>query len=171
MWPINKEINKIINNRIKKKISQNIDEMAEEINKKTFVYLTLSVLSLALILFPFPKIIFYILFLAIFLALCYLLWGLTKALRRFLALIDKLEQNIQSFVQKEIDKTKDQSLKNQLAWQFSSYNVKDIENLCLSYSARQIVRQFKKKKRSILIRVIAYTVTILLFKEIFLMIF
>ena len=164
--PAEKIIHKKVINAIKKKVDQKTAEIVNEVNKKTIIYALWSLAGLFLIFFNLPKIIFYICSFVMILVVAYFLVGFIQSLKKALSFINDFELEIKKIVKKEIKSNTEDSVKNKVGLLLSGLNQKDIENLCIAYFVRELVRKFKKYKRYIFIRLIAYTIAVLLFKEI-----
>ena len=161
------QINKKIKANIKEQIKKEIDTIDREIKKKTIVYSILSVVGLFLILVPLPSFFFYSLFFVMISIIFYLLAGIIKSIRKIFDFINNFDAKIKTIVENKIEKEKKQSLKNRIGFQLSGHDNESIANLLISYSVRELVYRLKKDKKSIVTRIIAYTVIVLLFKEIF----
>lgn len=165
---LTKEVDRKVNVHIQNLIGQKVNEFIEDINKKSLFYLGLSVFSLFLIFVPLPKVLVYCLFFLILAAVCYQLFTLLRVLRRFFQWTDGFDRNIKNLVEKEIKKSlKGAPFSSRMALWLSGRRDEDIEHLCISYSVRELARQLKKQKIAILIRITAYTVIVILFREIF----
>ena len=95
----------------------------------------------------------------------YFLSGFFQLLKKIIVFINNFDKEIEKLVKKEVETAKEVSLNKITLW-LSGQSQKDIENFCISYFVRESTRQFKKHKQLILARVAAYTVAVLLFKEI-----
>ena len=69
-------------------------------------------------------------------------------------------------VKKEIQNNMKNSISKKVGFFMSGLNQTDIENRCISSFIRELMSRFKKYKQYILIRVTAYTIAVLLFKEV-----
>ncbi len=161
-----KTVDKKIIDGIKKKIDQKTTEVVNEANKKTIVYASWSLAGILLMLLQLPKILFYILSFAMIGFAFYLLFKFFKSMMTVLNFISDFDEEIKKFVSIEIKKATEESLKSKIGLKLSGRNNTDIENLCISHFIRELARRFKKHKWIIMVRVIAYTVAVLLFKEI-----
>ena len=141
-------------------------EIVSEINKKTTLYALWSLAGLFLIFINFPKLVFYIFSFVMILFVGYFLAGFFQSLKNILDFVDGFDQEIKKIVKKEIKLAVGDSLKNKAGLWLSGLNQNDIENLCISYFIIELVRRVRKYKRYILIRIAAYTIAVLLFKEV-----
>ena len=164
--PAEKAVHEKIHKSIKERIDQKTNNIVNEINKRTIVYALWSLAGILLIAISLPKILFYIFSFAMILFAVYFIAGFLQSLKQVFTFINSFDQEIEILVKKEIKTALGDSLKNKLGFQLSGQSYKDIENLCISYFVRELARRFKKHKRDILTRVAAYTVAVLLFKEV-----
>ncbi|MCY4512474.1 MAG: hypothetical protein OXB86_02155 [Bdellovibrionales bacterium] len=164
---------------VKKKIDQKIPEIVKETDKKTILYALWSLAGLLLISINFPKAVFYVFSFLMILTAVYFLVGFIQSLRKFFSFINNFDQEIKKIVEKRIELVEENSDKDETdlwnkikktakkaALRFSGYDQKDIEDLCIAYFVRELAKRFKKYKRYILIKVVAYTIAVLLFKEV-----
>ena len=150
---------------VKKEIDQQITKITHEINKKTILYLLGSFAGI-LLLIPFPKIVFYVAsFVMIALAL-YLMTGFIQNINRIRVFLNDFEQNIKKTVEREINKQKEESVKNKLGLWLSGHSYQDIENLCISYSVRESIQKFNQHKWKIVVRIVFYIIACYLFNKV-----
>lgn len=161
------QINKKIKNSVKEKIKKEVDIIIREINKKTVIYSVLSVVGLFLIFIPVPEFILYILFFMMTPFIFYLLVEFIKSIKKIFNFIDNFDKRLKTIVENIIKKERPKSLKSLIGFQLSGHDKKSITNLVISYSVKELIYKLKKKKKIIFIRIAAYTVIVLLFKEIF----
>ena len=157
---------KKIHKSIKERIDQKTNNIVNEINKRTIVYALWSLAGILLIAINLPKILFYAFSFAMILFAVYFIAGFLQSLKQIIAFINNFDQEVETLVKKEIEAVLGDSLKNKLGFQLSGQSHKDIENFCISCFIRELAGRFKKHKRDILTRVAAYTVAVLLFKEV-----
>ena len=162
-----KQINKKIKSAVKEQTKKEIDKIVREIHRKTIAYSVLSVVGLFLIFVPLPQFVLYSLFFAMVPVIFYLLTGFVKSIRKFFDFINNFDEKIKDIVENRIEKERKQSFKSRIGFQLSGHDNESIANLLISYSVRESIYQFKKEKKFIVIRITAYTVIFLLFKEIF----
>lgn len=151
---------------VKKEIDQQMPEIIKEMDKKTRLYALWSLAGILLISINFPKAVFYALSFLMVLAAVYFLMGFIRSLRKLFSFIDSFEKEIKKIVKPKIELAVRGSFKSQSGLNLSGYDQKDIENLCIAYFVRELAKRFKKYKQYILTRVAAYTVAVLLFKEV-----
>lgn len=161
------QINKKIKENIKKQVEKEINKIFREIDKRTIIYFVLSIAGLFLIFAPLPSFVFYSLFFVIMLVVFYLLTGIIKSVKKFSGFINNFDTTIETVVKNKIEKEKKESLKNRIGFQLSGHDNESIANLLISYSIKELVYKFKEKKKSIVTRIAAYTIIVLLFKEVF----
>ena len=161
-----KEAHKKILEAIKKKIDRQTVEVVSEIRKKTIIYALWSLGGILLIVISFPKPIFFIFSFVMTLFAGYFFWQFLLSLKTILKFIDNFNQEITNLVEKEIKAIKEDSLKNKVGLMLSGLSHKNIEDLSISYFMRELVHRLKKHKQAILLRIAAYTIAVLLFKEI-----
>ena len=151
---------------VKKEIDQHIVKIVDEVNKKTVIYALWSLAGILLITIQFPKPVFYIASVVMTLFVLYFLGEFVLSLKKIIAFINDFDGKLKQIVEQEIQKYKEESVKNKLGLLLSGQSHEDIENFCISYSVRELSHRFKQHKWSILVRITAYTIAILLFKEI-----
>ena len=151
---------------IKEKIDQKTTEIVSETDKRTVVYALWSLAGIFLISINFPKPVFHIFSFIMILVVGYFLVGFIRSLKKFFSFINSFDQEIKKIVKKEVQDSVGDSLKNKVGLRLSGLNHADIENLCISYFVRELAKRFKKYKQHILIRLVAYTIAVLLFKEV-----
>ena len=156
---------------VNEKIDRHIVKIINEVNKKTVFYALWSLAAIPLVLIKLPKIVFYIASSVMIVIVLYLLREFVQSLKKILVFINDFDQKIKQFVEQEINKSRGESVKNKLGLWLSGQKHKDIEDFCISYSVRELARRFNQHKRSILVRITAYTIAILLLKEILFRIF
>ena len=161
------QVNKKIKSEIKEHTQKETDKIIREINRKTIIYFVLSITGLFLIFVPLPPFIFYSLVFITILITVYLIKEFIKAIKKIFDFINSFDTKIKAIVENKIEKEKEQSLKNRIGFQLSGHDTKSLENLFISYSVRELVYQFKKKKQFIVTRIVAYIVAAFLFHQIF----
>lgn len=161
-----KEAHKKILDSIKRKIDQKTLEFDSEIKKKTIIYALWSLGGILLIFISLPKPVFFIFSFAMILFAGYFFWQFLQSLKTILQFIDNFDQEITKLVEKEVKAIKEDSLKNKVGLMLSGLSHKNIEDLSISYFMRELAHRLKKHKKAILLRVAAYTIAVLLFKEI-----
>ena len=164
--PAKEAVHKKIHKSVKEIIDQKTSDIVNEINKRTIVYALWSLAGILLIAINLPKILFYILSSVMIVFVIYFMMEALRPLKKTIAFIDNFDQEIERFIKQKIQTNIGDSLHNQIGLKLSGQSSKDIENICISYFIRELARRFKKHKRDILTRVAAYTVAVLLFKEV-----
>ena len=162
-------VKKEIANQIEILIDKKITEIINEVNKKTIIYVIWSICGITLIFtdLNLPRTVFYIVFSIMMLVIGNLLGEFIKSLNTFFIFINNFNSEIKRIVKKEIKQTEKQSVLNQIGLWLSGQSNTDIENFCISYSIRELAKRFSKKKRVIVIRIVVYTIVVILFREIF----
>lgn len=161
------QINKKIKSGVKEQIKKEIDTIVREINRKTIVYSILSAVGLFLVFAPLPQFVLYSLFFAMMPVIVYLLAEFIKSIRKFFDFIDNFDVKIKAIVESKIKKEKGTSLKSRIGFQLSGHDTESMANYLISCSVRELIYRFKEKKKFVVMRITAYTVIVLLFKEIF----
>ena len=161
-----KEAQDRILNSIKKKMDQETIKFDSEIKKKTSYYVLWSIGGILLIIIPLPKVLSFIFSFAMIWFMIHLLRDFLRLLKKVLPFINDFDQEIKKLVEKEIRVVKEDSLKTKLGLMLSGLNQKDIEDLSISYFVRELIHRLKKYKKAILVRIIAYIVAVLLFREV-----
>ena len=161
-----KALKKRIFHSVKETIDQYSRQMTKKIEKKTILYSLWSFAGLFLILVDFPKIAFYILSFFMILFVLYIAIDFIQSLIKTLKFINHFDENMEKLVEKKIENVKDQSIKNKIFLWVSGQNNKDIEDFYISYFVREMARQFIKYKKSLVVRMITFTVVVFLFREI-----
>ena len=150
----------------KQKINQQITKVIRELNKKTSLYALWSLTGILLMILQPPKTIFVILSSVMILSALYLVSQSIKPLKTILHFINNFDREVKKGVEKEIKKHTEKSLKKKLGLWLSGQSHKDIEDLFISHSVRELVHRLKKHKWLILVRITAYTTAVLLFKKV-----
>ena len=151
---------------VNKKIDQQVEKIVNEVNKKTVIYTVWSLSAILMLVIKFPKIVFYIASVIMVLVIFYFMVEFFQSLKKVLIFINDFDHKIKRSVEQEIKQSMEGSVKNKLGLWLSGQNQKDIEDFCISYSVRELARRFNQHKRSILVRITTYTITVLLLKEI-----
>ena len=161
-----KSVKEKVINSTKKKIDQQIRKIVQEIKKKTIMYILWSLAGILLMTFSLPKTTFFIFSSAMVLFVLYLWARLIQPFKITLHFINNFDKEIEKSMEEEIKKQKEESLKNKIGLWLSGQSHRDIEDLVISYSVRELSRQFKEHKWIIVIRIGAYTISVLLFSKI-----
>ena len=151
---------------IKQKIDRKTAEIVSETDKRTIIYALWSLAGIFLIFINFPKPVFHVVSFIMILVVGYFLVGFIRSLKKIFSFINSFDQEIKKIVKKEVQDNVGDSLKNKIGLRLSGLNHADIENLCISYFVRELAKRFKKYKQLILIRLVAYTIAVLFFKEV-----
>ena len=164
---VNKEIDQQLKKHIDKYIHKELTYIKQEINHKTVIYIIWSSAGILLMNLSFQKTVYYLLSFIMALTLIYIMATSYKSLWRLWSLLDTFEENIRQFLTKKLEKAKQDSLKTQIGLWLSGRQYKDFEDFFISHIVKSLLRLIKNYKRIIFIRVLAYVIAILLFKEVF----
>ena len=166
-----KKVKSNIRNFVKETIDQYSLHIEKEIKKKTIFYTLWSVAGVALLFFNFPKTVFYILSFCMVLFVVYINRDFVKSLRKTFDFINHFDREVKKLIATKITEIEDQSLGKKIGLWLSGKNNRDIEDLAISYFVRSLIQWIKKNKWPLVIRIVTYTVAVLLFKEMFLGVF
>ena len=160
-----KAVDKKINSHVQKIFDTQIAKITDEIERKTIIYSALSLLGIFLILTNLPKPIFYTMLFIIICTAGWLVIDFIQSLRTWLKFLDNFERNIKKWIKQGVDKQEESIIHNVGLW-LSGRSNQDIENIAIAYFVKQLIRWFRKNKTFIIVRAVAYTIAVILFKEI-----
>ena len=164
----------IAEKKVKQEIISSIEEtmdeytvkISREMTQKTTLYALWSVVGIFLLCVPLFKSLFYVIsFLMIGFAF-YFLAQFFNTLRKIYLFIDHFDKNISDLIETKLQSVQGDGIKK-TGLLLSGYNNKEaIENFCISYFVRSLIKRIKTRKAHVIVRLTAYTVAVLLFKEI-----
>ena len=163
-------IEKNIITKVKQQIDSQLDTLIKEINKRTIAYFIISIVGLIYLntnhLYDI-KIYFKTSFLIVTLFITlFFIFQTSRSIKGLYYFIEHFDTRVEELIKKEIQESKNESLTNKIGLSISNFNSKDIENIVLAYSTRALFNWIKRHKASILLRVINYSIILLLFDEI-----
>lgn len=153
-------------------LDQQFKEIDSKIHEKTIIYFVWSVFALLLLFIPLSQAIFYVCSLILVLFFLYFIWKFFKLLTKIIRLVITFESKIKQIVKKGLEKEQKKSVLKKIATTpfLSGLKFKDIENLCISHSVREISRRFKKYKKLVIKKISVYSIVCvimgILFREI-----
>ena len=161
-----KQVKKELISSIEEKIDEYTAKISRDMTQKTTLYALWSLIGIFLLSFPLFNPLFYLIsFLMIGFAFYFLLQFL-KTLKKVYLFIDHFDKNISDLIETKLQSVKRDPIKK-TGLLLSGYSNKEaIENFCISYFVRSLVKRIKARKGHVIVRLTAYTVAVLLFKEI-----
>jgi hypothetical protein len=150
-------------------VKERLDQLVQEINRRSFVYLILSVISLVVYIlgqiypqYPLPYILALLLLLAISL---YLLSKTVIMIRRWLGYLENLEQLIDDGIREKLKQVGDQSLyKKALVW-LSERSQADYRDQVIVEIVRSISSWLRQNKSILIVRFVFMWILMLIFIE------
>ena len=161
-----KAVEKELKSIIKKKVQEDIDKIRRDVTQKTIFYALWSFVGIILLSFSFVKPLFYVASGLMIICTFYFLWQFLQVLKKVNLSIDNFDKEIKKIVKTDIQSVKKDSITKRMALYLSGKSDEDIENICIAYFVREVAKWIKTHKSFIVIRLVAYTVAVLLFKEI-----
>ena len=160
----------LIIEKVKTHIDIKLANVIDDINKRTIVYLVISIIGIIYIntnhLYDFKLYSKALILLVALTITIYFIYKSIKSFKQFFDFIHSFDDNIKTIIEEEIELAKGESLKNKFGIFVSQMQNKDIENIVIAYSARAMFGWIRDNNVSIIIRIINYSIILLLFDEI-----
>ncbi len=160
-----KEIEKEFKKHIKEHIQQQFIKFKKQVNQKTIIYICWSLMGILLLTLPLSKPIYYSGLSLMTIIFLYIVITSFRSLKNIISLINNFESNVREVLQTKIQSATQESWRAKIGLWLSSRNFKDFENLVIASLVRELLQLVKNNKVLLGIRVFAYIVALLLFRE------